>query len=116
VEPRGEAPMNGAVAVPYSPSLPTTSAPARRSRLSLRALAVDAAVAAAAVAVFLAPGRLHHAPSAQVTDFGGTVSAAVAPARIPTADRGSRVRYSVQQIPCAAGQGRLTCWTTAPAT
>jgi hypothetical protein len=101
--------MNGAMAVPYPSSLPS------RPRLSLRALAVDAAVAAAAIAVFLAPGRLHHAPSAPVTEFGGAVSAPVAPARVPTADRSTRERYAVQRIPCAAGEGELTCWTTAPA-
>jgi hypothetical protein len=107
--------MNGAVAVPYSPSL-TTTTPARRSRLSLRALAVDVAVGAAAIAVFLAPGRLHHAPNAPVTSFGGTASAPVAPARAPTVHRATHVRYVVQRIPCAAGEGELTCWTTAPAT
>jgi hypothetical protein len=106
--------MNGAMAVQYSPSLPTTVT-ARRPRLSLRALAVDAVVAAAAIVVFLAPGRLHHARSAPVTEFGGAVSAPVAPARAPAADRASHARYVVQRIPCAAGEGELSCWTTAPA-
>jgi hypothetical protein len=100
------------VAVQYSPSLPT---PARRPRVKLRTLAVDLAVGAAAVAVFLAPGRLHHAPTAPVTDFGGAVSAPVAAARAPKAQRTSHVRYVVERIPCAAGEGQLTCWTTAPA-
>ena len=100
------------MAVPYSPSLPT---PARRSRVKVRTLAVDLAVGAAAVAVFLAPGRLHHAPAAAVTDFGGVESAVVAPARAPRAQPASKVRYVVERIPCAAGEGQLTCWTTAPA-
>jgi hypothetical protein len=106
--------MYGAMAVQYSPSLRTTTA--RRPRLSLRALAVDLTVGVAAVAVFLAPGRLHHAPSVPVTDFGGAVSAPVLPARAPTAQRATHAGYVVQRIPCAAGEGRLTCWTTAPAT
>jgi hypothetical protein len=103
---------DGAVAVPYSPSLQT---PARRSRVKLRTLAVDLAVGAAAVAVFLAPGRLHHASAAPVTEFGGAVDAVVAPARAPKVQPASRARYVMERIPCAAGEGQLTCWTTTPA-
>jgi hypothetical protein len=79
----------------------------------LARLLLDATLVAAALTLVVSPGIARTAAKEPVTSFGGTVAALVPHARALVAQRPAEGGYALRRIPCAAGAGALTCWTTA---